>query len=94
MRVEYTARAASNLRKAIVNSRQEFGDRVASELAAYIRQTIERLALHPESAPVVTQRPGLRAQSLGGRYPYVIFYRVFDDKIRIVHIRHASRRSF
>ena len=92
MRIEYTARAVANLRKAIADSRQAFGDRVAAELAAHFRQTIERLALHPDSAPVVNQRPGLHAQSLGGRYPYLIFYRVLEDTIRVVHIRHTSRR--
>ncbi len=28
------------------------------------------------------------------RYPYKIFYRVFEDAIRVLHIRHASRRPW
>ena len=27
------------------------------------------------------------------RYPYVVLYRVFDDEVIILHIRHTSRDS-
>jgi hypothetical protein len=28
------------------------------------------------------------------RYPFSIFYRVIDDTIRILHIRHTARRPW
>jgi plasmid stabilization system protein ParE len=28
------------------------------------------------------------------RYPYKIFYRILQDRIRILHIRHTSRRPW
>jgi plasmid stabilization system protein ParE len=27
------------------------------------------------------------------RYPYVIFYRIDDDDILVLHVRHTSRRA-
>jgi plasmid stabilization system protein ParE len=47
----------------------------------------------PESAPLVTQRPGTRVV-LVLRYPYKIFYRVIGETVRIVHIRHTVRRPW
>jgi plasmid stabilization system protein ParE len=47
----------------------------------------------PLSAPRVEQRPGLHVAAVIC-YPFKIFYRVFDDHIRIVHIRHTARRPW
>jgi plasmid stabilization system protein ParE len=41
----------------------------------------------------VEQRPGVRVVPLI-RYPYKIFYRIADDTVRILHIRHTSRRPW
>jgi hypothetical protein len=29
-----------------------------------------------------------------GRYPYIVYYRVWGDEIAVIHIRHAARRPW
>jgi plasmid stabilization system protein ParE len=92
MKVEYSNRAVSDLRKIAADSRP-YGDAVAADLQARIRDIVAYIAHHPEAAPPVTERPGMRVMPLI-RYPYKIFYRVFEDRVRILHIRHAARRPW
>ena len=91
MNVEYSRRAVADIRKISAYSRQIFGEAVASALEQRIRSLVQRLAQAPESAPRVEGRPGVRVAQLI-RYPYKIFYRVMDDRIRIIHIRHTARK--
>ena len=93
MKVEYSNRAVANLRKISADSRGAFGDRVAEALEGRIRAVIDRISRDPFSAPEVEQRPGLHVVPLI-RYPFKIFYRVLDDRIQIVHIRHVARRPW
>jgi toxin ParE1/3/4 len=93
MKVEYTARAVSDLHRVSADSRAAFGDAVATALEARIRAVISHISEHPEAAPRITERPGMRVFPLV-RYPYKIFYRVLDDRVRILHIRHTSRRPW
>jgi plasmid stabilization system protein ParE len=93
MKVEYTNRAVADLRKASADSRSAFGELVAAQLEKRIQDVVAHIAAHPDAAPQVAQRPGVRVFPLI-RYPYKIFYRVLVDRIRIVHVRHASRRPW
>ena len=93
MTVEFSNRAVADLEEISVYSCREFGDRIAAALAHRIRATIERISEHPQSAANVAQRPGVHVVQLG-RFPFKIFYRVLEAKIRIQHIRHASRRPW
>jgi plasmid stabilization system protein ParE len=93
MNVEYTNRAVADLRKVSADSRAAFGDAVAAALETRIRDVIRLIAERPEAAPGVLARPGMRVFPLI-RYPYKIFYRVLEDRIRILHIRHTSRRPW
>jgi plasmid stabilization system protein ParE len=93
MKVEYSARSLTDLRKIAASSRREFGDQVAAALESRIRTAVQQLRSAPESAPRVEQRPGVRVLSLV-RYPYRIFYRFDGESIRILHIRHVSRRQW
>lgn len=93
MKVEYSSRAVANLRKIAADSRRAFGERVAEALEGRIRAAIERVSREPLSAPEVEQRPGLHVVPLV-RYPFTIFYRLLDDRVRIVHIRHTSRKPW
>ena len=90
MKVEYSARATSDLRKAAMES-LGFGQVAAASLEARFREIIAHVAEHLEAASPVLERPGIRVVPLI-RYPYKIFYRVFEDRIRVLHIRHAPRR--
>lgn len=94
MKVEFTNRAVGDLRKISTQSRKEFGASVVAALALRIRNVVEQIGKAPESAPRVEQRPGMRVLPLV-RYPFKIFYRIIDsDTVRIVHIRHTSRRPW
>jgi plasmid stabilization system protein ParE len=93
MKVEYSNRAVADLRKISADSRRAFGDRVAEALEARIRAVVEHIGRQPWIAPEVEQRPGLHVAPLV-RYPFKIFYRVFEDRVRIQHIRHTSRRPW
>jgi plasmid stabilization system protein ParE len=75
MKVEYSNRATADLRKISTDSRV-YGESVAAVLEARIRQVVAHIAEHPEAAPRVEARPGVRAFPLI-RYPYRIFYRFF-----------------
>jgi plasmid stabilization system protein ParE len=93
MKVEYSKRAISDLRKISADSRRAFGDRVAEALEIRIRTLIDSISRNPRSAPEIEQRPGVHVVPLA-RYPFKIFYRVLEDRIRIQHIRHTSRRPW
>jgi toxin ParE1/3/4 len=90
MNVEYSNRAVADLHKISADSRRAFGERVAEALRVRIRAVIDRITREPLSAPEVEQRPGVRVVAVV-RYPFKIFYRVFEDRVRIEHIRHAAR---
>ena len=92
MKVEYSKQAIDDLRKAAEESRA-FGLARAAAVEARFREIIAHIAEHPEAAAQVVERPGMRVIPLI-RYPYKIFYRVFEDRVRILHIRHASRRPW
>lgn len=93
MKVEYSGRAVADLRKISAQSRRVFGDRVAEALEGRIRAVIERIRRDPLGAPEIEGRPGRHAAPLV-RYPFKIFYRVFEDRVRILHIRHTARRPW
>lgn len=93
MKVEYSNRAVADLRKISADSRREFGDRVAEALEARIRAVVDAISRNPLSGPAVEQRSGLRVAPLV-RYPFKIFYRVLEDRVRIQHIRHSARRPW
>ena len=31
---------------------------------------------------------------VAGRFPYLIFYRVVEDEVQIIHVRHAARKPW
>jgi len=93
MKVEFTNRAVSDLREISDYSRRKFGDRVAAALEARIRDVIADIAHAPERAPAIEQRPDMHVVPLV-RYPFKIFYRIVGGAVRILHIRHAARRSW
>ena len=81
MKVEYSKRAAADLQKVSTDS-LAFGDEVAAAVELRIIEIVEQIRKHPESRPGVVQRPGVRVAVLI-RYPYKIFYRILDDRVRI-----------
>jgi toxin ParE1/3/4 len=93
MRLEFSNRAVADLRQISAKSKTVFGDVVALELEARIGAAIERIAEHPTAAARIEGQEGMWMVPLV-RYPFKIFYRVHDDTVRILHIRHTSRRPW
>jgi toxin ParE1/3/4 len=92
MKIEYTRQALADLRKIAADSRA-FGEGVAAAVESRIRTIIANIARHPKAAAPVAERPGMRVVPLI-RYPYKIFYRILEDQVKILHIRHAARKPW
>ena len=89
MKIEYSNRAVADLRRLAADSLQ-FGEAVSIAVEERIRRIISQISDYPEAAERIEERPGVHVVPLV-RYPYKIFYRVLNDRIRILHIRHTSR---
>ncbi len=93
MKFEYSKRAVSDLRR-IADYHTRLDDpRVGERIGARIREVVAGLAPSPERGRPVVQRPGVRVVLLL-QFRYKIFYRVAGETLRIVHIRHTSRRPW
>ena len=92
MIVRYTQRAEDDLADNSRLPRLLYSPEGARRVAASLEETIRITADHPFGARKTT-RPMLLVKIVR-RYPYKIFYRVREDAVEIVHIRHASRRPW
>ena len=92
MTIEYSNRAVGDLRK-LGDSSLQYGEAVAIAVEARLREILDHVATYPEAAEQISERPGVHVVPLV-RYPYKIFYRVLKDRIRILHIRHTSRKPW
>ena len=93
MRVEYSKRAIADLRQIAAYYTRSSNPAVAERIAARIREVVVQLTGSPLSGRSVVQRSGVRVVLLVN-YRYKIFYRVAGNTIRIIHIRHTSRRPY
>jgi plasmid stabilization system protein ParE len=93
MRVEYSKRAIGDLHEIAAYYTRSGDPATAARIATRIQEVIARVAVSPLSGRPVVQRPGVRVVLLL-RYRDKIFYRVAEDTIRIIHIRHTSRRPY
>jgi toxin ParE1/3/4 len=91
MRVRYTARAFAD-REAIFEYIDRRNPRAAREIKAFLEKRISELG-DLEIGHRVIPKLGVHALWVG-RYPYIVYYRVGDDEISILHIRHAARRPW
>jgi toxin ParE1/3/4 len=66
---------------------------VGEKIASAVRDLVSRIAEAPQWGRPVLQRPGVRVVLLV-RYRYKVFYRVTGTAVRIIHIRHMSRRPW
>ncbi len=92
MRVVWTPGALADLDDILGYTRKQF-PQSAAPLEHRIRSTIDRVSQWPLSAIRFEGRQGVRVTTLV-RYPYRIFYRVAEDYIEILHIRHAARKMW
>jgi toxin ParE1/3/4 len=93
MKIEYSQRAVSDLDQIAVYYASS-GDPTAGEkIAAAIRERVAHITEAPLFGRAIVQRPGVRLILLV-RYRYKIFYRVAGTTVRIIHVRHMSRRPW
>lgn len=90
MRVRYTRQARDDLKSIdeYLRTRSVAG---ARNVRARVKKTVQALSAAPGLGRP-TERPRLRVIGTR-RYPYLIFYRMGDDAVVIVHIRHAARED-
>jgi len=93
MKVSYSPRALRDLEAIAAYYRAVADEKITAALAERFEAVIKRIADHPHSAPRVAERRTVRA-ALVLRYPYKIFYRVRNDEVEILHIRHTARRPW
>ena len=89
MNVVFAPRAFRDLE--IINAYvRERSSPAAQRVLGAIKSSIDALSFFPLIGPLVDDARHRRMPVL--RFPYVIFYRVADDELLILHIRHTSRR--
>ncbi len=93
MRVEYSKRAVSDLQSIATRFASSGDSQIGERLVARIEQVVARIGALPENGRPVTQRLDVRVVPLLP-FRYNLFYAIKRDTIRIVHIRHTSRRPW
>jgi len=89
MNVVYAPRALRDL-ESIATYLVERDPVGAINVLGAIKSSIDTLSFFPQIGRLVDNAGHRRVPVL--RYPYLIFYRVVEDELLILHIRHASRR--
>jgi addiction module RelE/StbE family toxin len=89
MNVVYAPRALRDLEHIAAYLIERSPSGAATVLAA-IKSTISTLSFFPQIGRLVDDAGHRRLPV--PRYPYVIFYRLAEDQLLVLHIRHASRR--
>lgn len=91
MRVRYTPRAFAD-REQIFAYLDNRNPRAARDVKAFIKERIASLAGNPRRSPLIEEL-GVHAHWLG-RYPYIIYYRIVEGEVWILHIRHVAREPW
>jgi plasmid stabilization system protein ParE len=93
MTVEYSRRAVTDLRDIAAYYASSDHPAVGEAVATRIEEVVARLETAPRSGRRLTDREDVRVAPLL-RYSYNIFYSLIGERVRIVHIRHTSRRPW
>jgi toxin ParE1/3/4 len=88
MNVIYAPRAQRDL-KEITAYLSERNPSASRRVLASIKSNIDTLQFFPRIGAAVDKAGHRRLPVV--RYPYAIFYRIDDEEIFILHIRHTSR---
>lgn len=91
MKLVYSRRALADLDEIATYYSASASPTIAQSIERRLDDVIDRICRVPEAAPRVSQRSQVRVVAVV-RYPFRIFYRVRDDTVDILHIRHTSRR--
>ena len=91
MKLVYSRRALADLDEIATYYSASASPAIAQSIERRLGDVIDRICRVPEAAPRVSQRSQVRVVAVV-RYPFRIFYRLRDDTVDILHIRHTSRR--
>ena len=91
MKLVYSRRALADLNAIATYYTASASPAIAESIGHRLESVFDRISRAPEASPRVSQRSEIRAATVV-RYPFRIFYRVRDDTIDILHIRHTSMR--
>ena len=89
MNVAYAPRALRDL-QSIASYLAERNPAGATNVLAAIKASIDSLGHFPQIGLLIDDAGHHRFPVF--RYPYVVFYRITESEILILHIRHTSRR--
>src|SRR5258708_7163324 len=90
MNIVYAPRALSDLEiiAAYLNDRNPSG---ARRVLASIKSSIDTLEFFPQIGALADEAGHRRLPIL--QYPYMVFYRVAEEELFILHIRHTARTA-
>ncbi len=91
MKVVFTDEALDNLDGILAYIASSYPT-ISAAFEKRLRTVITRIGAWPQSAQQVAERPGVRVVPLI-RYPYNVFYRIANETVEILYIRHAARRA-
>ena len=91
MKLVYSRRALADLNAIATYYTASASPVIAQSIGRRLEDVIDRISRAPEASPRVSQRSEVRVATVV-RYPFRIFYRVRNDTIDILHIRHTSMR--
>jgi toxin ParE1/3/4 len=91
MKLVYSRRALAELEGIAIYYAASASPAIAESIERRLVNVIDRICHAPKAAPRVSQRSQVRVAAVV-RYPFRVFYRVRNDTIDILHIRHTSRR--
>jgi toxin ParE1/3/4 len=91
MKLVYSRRALADLDQIAAYYASNASPAIAEAIEHRLSDVIDRIFRGPKAAPRVSQRSRVRVVAVV-RYPFRIFYRVRDDAVDILHIRHTSRQ--
>lgn len=95
MKVEYAKNALSDLNEILTYYAKHERHALAFKVATRIQEVVTRIARAPQSGRPVIQRLGVRVVPLlDYRYNVFYFYAAGGETVRILHIRHTSRRPW
>jgi toxin ParE1/3/4 len=90
MRVEFHRQVASDISRIMNYYEDVGGPTLADEFYTELRAFFQKAANTPEAYDI--REHDLRRVNLA-RFPYHFFFRVVDDRVRILVVRHHRRRS-
>jgi toxin ParE1/3/4 len=91
VKLVYSRRALTDLNEIATYYSASASPAIAASIKGRLLDVIGRICRAPEAAPRISQRSHVRVVAVV-RYPFRIFYRVRDDTVDILYIRHTSRR--